>query len=209
MVEKGPYGILPFGEVDKLKKQIEDLKKKSASSQEILDAVNRLTSIIESMLHLFEGAAAGMKREGKNPLGKKLDKVIDQNETIAGSILSLADMIKELKPRRPYNVREKPQPVIPPEPVSMPPPDFSVPPSFESPRPIPLTPPMGGPTPRQSPVDAPPMPPKQGPVPMPTGSFKDLEFGAPPSGKPMVPDPTQGPLWAEKPKKGLFGKLRK
>lgn len=198
MVEEGPYEILPYAEIDKLKKEIEDLKKKSASSEEVLDAVNRQTKIIESMLNLFESAAAGMKKEDEGHLGKKLNKVIDQNETIAESILSLVDMINELEAKESY-ISEKPQPIAP-EPIPrIQSPDFSMPPPiFERPRPIPKTqklrqgfPPMPKvPTPAPAPAP-PPMPRtlKEGPIPMPTGSFKDLSF--------------------EKPKKGLFGRFKK
>ncbi|GAJ12881.1 unnamed protein product, partial [marine sediment metagenome] len=134
-------------------------------------------------------------------LGKKLDKIIDQNKTIAKSILSLVDMVNDIqsKEKEPYIVKEKPQLVIPepvpPEPMPRvePKPDFSVPPP-----PFERVPP--GPTPpRQGPPSIPPVPPRQeipiprlpreGPIPMPTGSFKDLKI--------------------DKPKKGLFGRFRK
>jgi len=205
MVEEGPYEILPYAEIEQLKKQIEDLKKKSASSEEVLDGINRLAGIVESMLHLFESAASGMKKEGEGPLGKKLDMLLDQQETLAESILSLVDMVKEIqsKEKEPYIVKQKPQPIISPEPMPGVEPDFSMPPpGFERPRMSRPTPPRQGPppmppappgeeipTPPSGPPPMEPMPGGEGPIPMPTGSFKDLELG--------------------KPKKGLFGKFRK
>jgi hypothetical protein len=192
MVEEGPYEILPYAEIDNLKKEIDGLKRKSASSDEILDAINRLTKIMESMLHLFESAAAGMKKEGEGSLGKKIDKLLKENETIAESILSVADIIKEGKPeeKEPYVVKKKAQPTMPPEPMPRfePNPDFSMAPDFERPKfQRPPTPSMPMQPPGQEPM--PPKPGPEGPIPMPTGSFKDLDL--------------------EKPKKGLFGKFIK
>ena len=200
MVEEGPYEILPYAEIETLKRQIEDLKK-SSSSSEILNAINRLTSIMESMLHLFESAATGMKKEDEGHLSRKLDKLIEQNETIAESILSLVDMVKELQSKEkepPYIARENPQQFasMPQEPMPEPfpriesGPDFSMPPNFDRLR-------MPAAMQRQSQSSVTPPAPtmsrrepaREGPMPMPTGSFKDLNF--------------------EKPRKGLFGKLRK
>lgn len=196
MVEKGPYEILPYAEIDRLKKELEDLKKKTVSSQDILNAIDKQTKIIENMLYLFESAAAGMKKEREGHEGKKLDKILDQHEAIAESILSLFDMVKKIKSKVEDKSEAKPRgraknlirdienrpPItgVPPGRVAPPMPspprsDFPVPPlSFEEP-------PMRGPLP--------PPPRGQGPVPMPTGSFKDLNL--------------------DKPKKGLFGKFRK
>ena len=207
MVEKGPYEILPYAEIDQLKKEIEGLKKKTASSQEILDAMGKQTKVMEDMLYLFESAAAGMKKEGEGHEGRKLDKIIDQHESIAESILSLFDIVKKIRseleikdedkakvggraknlinglengPRmsgRPSPIRQPP--LMPPPPK----PDLSFPPpSLEEP-------PMRGPLP-------PPLPPgDHGPVPMPTGSFKDLNLDLP---------ETKG----FSKKKGLFGKFK-
>lgn len=178
MVEEGPYEILPYAEIDKLKKQIEDLRKKTASSHEILDAVNRLAKIMESMLHLFESAAAGMKKEGEGPLGKKLDKLIDQHETIAESILVLRDRIKELQSEEKEPREEKLQPIMPPEPIPGFGPDFSMPkPRFKMPAQMPRMPQPRTQPSRQTPPPVATRPSKEGPIPMPTGSFKDLSFG--------------------------------
>ena len=211
MVEKGPYEILPYAEIDQLKKEIEGLKKKTASSEEILDAIGKQTKVMEDMLYLFESAAAGMKKEGEGPEGRKLDKIIDQHESIAESILSLFNIVKKIKSEIHVKAEEKAKPSgraknlinsleneprvsgrSPPirqAPTPIPPPprsDFSVPPpSLEEF-------PMQGPIP-------PPLPPRgQGPVPMPTGSFKDLNLGLP---------EMQGV--SGKPKKGLFGRFKK
>jgi len=204
MVEKGPYEILPYAEIDQLKKEIEGLKKKTVSSEEILDAIGKQTKVMEDMLYLFESAAAGMKKEGEGPEGRKLDKIIDQHEAIAESILSLFDIVKKIKSEIHVNAEEraKPndraknligsletEPRISGRPPSMPLPprsDFSVPPpGLEEP-------PMQGPIP-------PPLPSgSKGPVPMPTGSFKDLNLDLP---------ETKGIFG--KPKKGLFGRFKK
>jgi len=207
MVEKGPYEILPYAEIDQLKKEIEGLKKKTASSQEILDAIGKQTKVMEDMLYLFESAAAGMKKEGEGHEGRKLDKIIDQHESIAESILSLFDIVKKIRSELEIKDEEKtkvggraknlirslenePRISGKPSPIRQPPPmpplpkhDISIPP----------------PSPEESPQGPlpPPLPPEgQGPVPMPTGSFKDLNLDLPGTGG------------ASK-KKGLFGKFRK
>jgi hypothetical protein len=203
MVEEGPYEILPYAEIDKLKKEIYDLKKKSASSDEVLDSINRLTKIIESMLHLFESAAAEMKREGEGSIGKKLDTIIEQHETIAESLLSIVDMIKEIQSKEQdvTDSREKRSSAAPQAlPGIEPRPDFSMPPpTFEMQR-MPPSPPMSAPPPSPQP---PTPPPKEGPMPMPTGSFKDLKL--PEMSRPQgVSGPAPKPNVFEKPKKGLF-----
>ena len=227
MVGEGPYEILPYAEIEQLKKQIEDLKKKSASSGEVLDAINRLTEVMESMLHLFESAASGMKKEGEGPLGKKLDKILEQNETIAESILSLSDTIKDIqsKGKEPYIVRQKTQPVVPPEPMPRVEPDFSMPPpGFERlmPRgPVPTQPtprgPMHGPPLRQGPMSGPPPKPEVPMPPVPPGEKIPTPPPGPPPMEPMpgregpIPMPTGSfkDLDLEKPKKGLFGRFKK
>lgn len=107
MPEEGPYEILPYAEIEKLKKQMEDLKKQTASSNDVLDQMKRMTGVMENLLYLFENASASMKKEGEGPLGKKVDKLIDQHEIVAESILSMVSMIKELKSKL-KNIEEKP-----------------------------------------------------------------------------------------------------
>ncbi len=196
MVE-GPYEILPYAEIDKLKKDIEGMKKKTASSEEILDAINRLAKTMESMLHLFENAAAEMRTEGEDSPGKKLDVLIDQNETIAEGLLGLVDMIKDIQPREKEvpEMKEVPQPPLPEPMPKMGRQGFS---PFGQSRPMPPGQQAMRPSHFPPPPDA--SMPKEGPRPMPTGSFKDLDLNDIPEPKGF---PGQPP---EKPKKGLFRK---
>ncbi|MBL7054404.1 hypothetical protein ISS05_01450 [Candidatus Woesearchaeota archaeon] len=231
MVEEGPYEILPYAEIEKLKKEMAALKKGNASSEGILDSIHSLTKAMESMLHLFESAAEGMNKEGEGTVGKKLDKVIDQNKTIAESILSLVDMVREIKQKEDYVLKQEAHQVMQPTPMPGQPPRiepdiFMNPPSFERPT-------AKGYSPRNSlsqpfPSGRPPLPPGQraqiprgGPMPMPTGSFKDLDLNEMqgikepfptgiPSPPPMNSPKEQSPFELnrqapKKPKKGLFG----
>ena len=119
MAEDEPYDILPHRELTELKKQLKELRIKTekSSSQEMLSSISSMTRSMDAMLRLFSEAAEELKIEGKrdvgiaeklDPLGKKLDEVIEQNMTIAHGIVTISDMINNLVEK------EKPKPV--PEP---------------------------------------------------------------------------------------------
>lgn len=226
MVEEGPYEILPYDEINKLKKQIDDLRKKTASSGEVLDSINRLTRIMESMLNLFESAASRMKKEGGGYLDKKINKLLDQHEILAESTLILRNMIEKLKSKVELSsiaeesesesilMREKLRPIAPVEPPPSeltrgfePKTDFYVPPiDFGRQRQMPRPQPPHAPMPQR--------PPREGPVPMPTGSFKDLNLEMPETqGFYEYAQKEQSSFVprqdvSAKQKKGLFGKFK-
>jgi len=71
-------------------------KKSGTSSKELLDSLNNLTSKIDAMLKLFTEAAEELKVEEKNsPMDNKLDKIIDQNKTIADGIIVISEMLED------------------------------------------------------------------------------------------------------------------
>ena len=211
MVEEGPYEILLYAEIEILKKEIGSLKKNSESSDQILNSINRLTKIVESMLFLFESAAKGMQNESNGDSEKKMNRLLNQNETLAEGILTLVDMIKELKEDEDSFHKEERMKI--PEQENnfpMPPPNFGIPKPMSSQnqhRQMQSPPPIQQPftknsTRQKQPLlkefeippamdraplpEQPPLPPnKESMRVMPTGSFKDLKL--------------------PKEKKGLFG----
>lgn len=198
MTEEGGYEIMPYKEIVALKKQIEELQRKTGdtNSKELLLSMANLTKSMNNMLQLFKTAAEEMKLEQKEeeaigkkvgPLMDKVNELGEQNKTIAEGMVAIADMVKEMKQGKPepkpfkeeYGISFKPGPIPPPmEPVRFVPPEKPFPPRGQK---IPL----GGPEPFP-----PPMPPPGGPEP-----FPPLEEPLPPIGKPK--------------KKGLFGLFKK
>lgn len=136
MADDGPYEILPYAEIDILKKQIAELQKKNASSDETLEIVKRLAMTFEKMLQLFEGAAANMKNETyDSSIGKKVNEISEQNEIIAESLLSIIETIKSIKAR--IDEEDKSLSQIKAQPAQSMPmqqPDFSIPPPMPSPQ---------------------------------------------------------------------------
>lgn len=214
MVEEGPYEILPYAEIDDLRSEVNKVKKDNSSSDEVLDAVKRLTTIMENMLLLFQGAAKGMKEKKDNSIEKKMNDVLDQQETLAQSLVSLVELVKEIK----AELKQVKQPPILQKPNNKfsspkikPKPSFPQPPAFERsmqrPTPPPQQPNFMAPPPMQNKPSMPPPPPGLGPDNhthqhngnpslMPTGDFKDLDKNLGDAIKPDSP---------KKEKKGLFG----
>lgn len=235
MDEQGPYEILPYSEVHDLKKDIDELRK-NQTNPEIVNSIGRLTGLVENMLTLFQGAAKSMQKEGEGALGQKLDKVLEQQETLAESILVLIEMVKEIKAQEPGEF-EKPGgaslPDIQPEPAfPQAPPAFSKPPKQGTVPPMPnlgmpsqkMPPPMGQQQGRgnQNNLSMPPSgmqnkQPMQGfnQKPMQPPPMGQQQGGhildpppMPPGGKGITPMPTGSFKDLEKAtkKKGLFGK---
>lgn len=68
------------------------------------NSMERLGKSLNDMIDMFSGAATAMHVEEKeekalDPVMKKLDMLIDQNQKIASGILAVADMIREQMPR--------------------------------------------------------------------------------------------------------------
>lgn len=192
MAKEESYEIMPYKEIVALKKEIEELKRKTGdtSSQELINSMAKLTKNMDDMLALFQAVAEEMKTEesteekmAKNigPLLEKLNDVVEQNKTIAEGLVTIADMIKE-QPRQPLPAVKPPRKAHP-EMGELPP--LAPPPSFQYPMGAPMGAPM--PLPRAAPLRR-----------MPPPGLPPLEpFGAP-TGAPQ-----------EKPrKKGLFGLKR-
>ena len=183
-----------YKDISDIKKGLEPMKgRKDISSKELYDAVQKLNTTITDMLEVFGTAAEQMKLEEQSyeasakkheMIISKLDKIIDQNKTIAEGMVAIVDIVKEkiAEPAKEEMLKPKPeprpmfsQPEWQPRPMFTPQPQMS---------PMQLTPPI------------PSIPPELGmPSMQPTPS--DLDF-------------PELDLGEEEPKKkGLFGMFKK
>jgi len=93
------YDLMPHKAVKKIKKEIENLKKKSQkesfSSKSVQTSVTNLTNSIDSLMELFKEATDSMKLEEQaeeevskkiSPLLARMDDIEDQNKKIAQGI---------------------------------------------------------------------------------------------------------------------------
>jgi len=103
MTEDGPYEILPYGEISELKNQIKDLKDAKIAKADVLaDSMDRLSKNIDNFVGLFNTAFKELKEDGAvdkdmKEFSDRISVLEDQNKTIAEAILSVADMVKDVK----------------------------------------------------------------------------------------------------------------
>ena len=208
--------LVPYKDISDLKKELEGMKgKKDFSTKELYDAVQRLAQTMTDMLEVFGAAAEQMKLEEQSyessakkheMIISKLDKIIDQNKTIAEGMVAIVEMVKEkivapakekeesmFRPRREeqlFKPAPQPRPFMRPQQEWQPRPE-----PVQRTQPMMATPQMAPP---QMPAMAPPMPnpdfgmPPMQPTPSPDFEFPDLELDE-----------------EEPKKKGLFGMFKK
>lgn len=206
MVEEGSYEIMPYKEIVELKRQIAELQKKTGdtSSKELLESMAALTKSMSNMLQLFSSAAEEMKLEEKTeselsqkiaPLIEKVDRLEEQNKTIAEGLVAIADMVKEVKGEK--KIKEIPKPFSPPEEEKplfedLPPLEPEMPP-LEPPAPTIQAPPFSTGYPRVVP---------RGPMPrMPIPPMMPPDLGPLPPLPPLEEEPKR--------KRGVFGLFKK
>ena len=200
-----------YEDITELKRQLEGAKgKKDISSKELYRAMQKLAETMTDMLEVFGTAAEQMKLQEKeyeteakkhDTVINKLDKLIDQNRTIAQGMVAIVDMIKEntVEPVKEkeelFQPKEREEslfkPIIGPKQVSQPQPLWQPSPEPATPKPI------------GQPIAPPPM-----------ASMPTTSFGA--QMPPMEPEPLpdldfpEEPFPIEEPKKkGLFGMFKK
>lgn len=193
-----------YKDISEVKKELEGIKgKKDVSVKELYDAVQKLAQTMSDILDVFGAAAEQMRLEEKGyeteakkheMIVSKLDKLIDQNKTIAEAMVGVVDMIKEklVAPAKEKEELWKPQPE--PRPFIRP-----TKPEWQ---PKPIEPMM--PRAQMLPIAPQPMQ----PPPIPTTP----EFGMPPMQPAPPPDldfPELGLEEEEPKKKGLFGMFKK
>lgn len=193
--------FVPYKDISELKKELEGMRgRKDISAKELYEAVDKLAQTITDMLEVFGAAAEQMNLEEKSyeaeakkheAIISKLDKLMDQNRTIAEGMVSIVEMVKEkivapakekeemFRPRpfmKPMEWQPRPEPVQRTQPIMAPPQ---------------MTTPQMAPPPMPPPDFGMQMPPME-PAPLP--DF-DLEEPFPPEEEPR--------------KKGLFGMFKK
>lgn len=104
------YDLVSYKDISDLKKDLEGIKdKKDVSPKDLNEAMHRLADTMGSLLEVFGAAAEQMKLEEKESesdfkkhemIISKLDKLIDQNKTIAEAMVAIVDMFKEKFPQR-------------------------------------------------------------------------------------------------------------
>jgi hypothetical protein len=199
--------FVAYKDISELKKELEEVKgKKDVSPTELYDSVQKLAQTITDMLDVFGAAAEQLKLEEKGyeadakrheAIISKLDKVMDQNKTIAEGMVAIVDLVK----KNLAVIKEKEQPIFKPKekegPLFKPreePKTFMPKPEWQGPRPQPIAPPI-----------MPPMP----PMPQPMAA---TDLGMPPMEPTPLPNLDLGepfPLEEEPKKKSLFGMFKK
>ncbi len=138
MGDKMDDTFLP-NKMDKLKEEIEMLKKKPSlerheiykadESDDTKEVMLSLTKSMNSLIRIFKEASNELKMDSHDAVlvSEKLDKIIDrldkietQNEKIAKGIIAVADMIEELKQRQVPRQMPSPMPISPQTPPTAP-----------------------------------------------------------------------------------------
>jgi len=100
------YEIVSHKEIIDLKKQIDNLKstkKGDVSNKSLKLSIETLNKNLELMIDLFREANKMMRADEKeallvtdsmSPLMGKIDKLLEQNQTVAKGILTVADLVK-------------------------------------------------------------------------------------------------------------------
>ena len=206
------FDLVPYKDISELKRELEGMKgRKDIPANDIYNAVQKLAQTMTDMLEVFGAATEQMKmdeREYESEARKhemiisKLDKLIEQNRTIAEGMVAIVEMVKEriiapakereelFKPQKEeslFRPRPEPRPFMRPE---------------WQPRPEPVQ--------RTQPIMAPPPMTATMPPPMPPPDFgmrlPPME-PAPPPDLDFPEEPFQ--LEEEPKKKGLFGMFKK
>ncbi|MAG91886.1 hypothetical protein CMO83_04380 [Candidatus Woesearchaeota archaeon] len=195
-------GLVHYKDISELKRNLEGIKgKKDVSAKALHEAVSKLTTTMNGIIEVFGAAAEQLKLEDKEfqsdakkheTMINKLDKLLDQNKTIAEGMVAVVEMVKERlgtqesEKEELFKSKEDDAPLFKPkEPEPLPRPSQ---PEFK-PTPQPIAQPSFVPS---SPDLGTQMPPMQ-PAPAP-----DLDFPEEPL-----------PLGEEPKKKGLFGRFKK
>ena len=216
--------LISYKDISELKNELDGMReKKDISPKDLNDAMHRLADTMAGMLEVFGAAAEQMNLEEKENesefkkheiLVSRLDKLLDQNKTIAEGMVAIVEMFKEKFPQGEkeeptfkvdaretmYTPKDEPKMF-----TSQSKPEWKPAPAMQKPQPQPM-PQMNAPLPQ--------MPPS----PMPGQNFSlasDFGMQMPPMEPTPMPDFDfpEGPFssnddQAQK-KKGLFGMFKK
>ncbi len=167
------YEIMPYKEIVALKKQIEELQRRTGDtdSKQLLISMANLTKSMNNMLQLFKTAADEMKLEQKEeeaiakkvePLIDKVNELREQNKIIAEGMVAIADMVKEMKEGK------KPEPTFEPPTFEENEPSFKPGPIPPPIRPVRFVPPRNMPPPKEAGMPPLGLPPDFGAEPFPS-----------------------------------------
>lgn len=185
-----------YKDISDIKKGLTAMKGKDVSAKELHDELQKLNTTITDMLEVFGAAAEQMKLEEQGyeanskkheMIISKLDKIIDQNRTIAEGMVAIVDMVKEkiIAPAKEELMRPRPEP----RPLFRPQQEW----------------------PKQEPLQRQPIMPQQLTPQMPQMAppIPTQEFGMPPMQPGGDLDFPELDLEEEPKKKGLFGMFKK
>lgn len=179
--------FVPYTDISELKKELEEMHgQKEISVKDLHDAVTKLTETMANMLGVFAASAEQLKLEEKeyesekrkhDTIIAKLDKLIDQNKTIAEGMVAIVELVKEKFPKKDGQIskadEEEPAFARPELRQFMEQPEFNPAPQ-PAPRAMPAMPPVSSPSFAQQNFGLPPME----PAPMPDLDFPEEPFPA-------------------------------
>ena len=97
--------LVSYKDISELKKELEGMKgKKDISAKDLYEAVGHLAQTISDMLEIFGAAAEQMRLEDRgfeaeskkhDAIISKLDKILDQNKTIADGMVAIVELVKQ------------------------------------------------------------------------------------------------------------------
>jgi hypothetical protein len=151
------YELMPERKLSSMKRELDDFRRKSENvdpktglPRETASSLDNLNRSINSLLTMFKTATEELKLEERDeeliskqlePIDRKIETMLDQNEKIAKAIVAIADMIREKggeeeMPKKFEEPRMKEEaPSFMPPPAK--PPMFPPPPPGGAPEPIP------------------------------------------------------------------------
>lgn len=96
------YEILPHGELEYLRKEVEKLKKNpfgnTETGQTLLDAINALSTNINKLNSILESANDEMIRDYEETKSSdRIDRMMEQNEKLAEGMVAIGRLIKDVQ----------------------------------------------------------------------------------------------------------------
>ena len=99
------YNFMPYKDISQLKKDLDSMRgKKDISTKELYDSIQKLAQTMNDIIDVFGAAAEQMKLEDKEYesdakkheiILSKIDKLMDQNKTIAEGMVAIVDAMKK------------------------------------------------------------------------------------------------------------------
>jgi hypothetical protein len=112
MAKKEEYELLPHEEIERLRKEVEKLKKSpygdTETGRNLLDSMEELNESLKKLISIFEKTNAEIMEEYENSKpAERLSRIEEQNQKIAGGIVALSNMIKEHYSNKPSGMQNQ------------------------------------------------------------------------------------------------------